>query len=72
LVDERSAQSVPWTLQHLLRRMSLIMAQSDLSQRCKAMSDLGATADLGRHYWIDGSVAVDPTATFGNAVLALD
>jgi hypothetical protein len=36
------------------------MALSDVSQRCKAMSDLGATADIGRRYGLDGSVAFDP------------
>ena len=40
------------------------MALSDVSQRCKAMSDLEATADIGRRYGLDGSVAFDPTATF--------
>jgi hypothetical protein len=39
------------------------MALSDVSQRCKAMSDLGATADIGRRYGLDGSVAFDPTQT---------
>jgi hypothetical protein len=39
------------------------MALSDVSQRCKAMSGLGATADIGRRYGLDGSVAFDPTET---------
>ena len=33
---------------------------SDVSQRCKATSDLGTTADIGRRYGLDGSVAFDP------------
>ena len=37
------------------------MALSDVLLRCKAMSDLGATADIGRRYGLDGSVAFDPT-----------
>jgi hypothetical protein len=39
------------------------MALGDVLQRCKAMSDLGATADIGRRYGLDGSVAFDPTQT---------
>jgi hypothetical protein len=34
------------------------VALSDVSQRCKATSDLGATADIGRRYGLDGSVAL--------------
>ena len=41
------------------------MALSDVSQRCKAMSDLGATAGIGRPYGLDGSVAFDPTLEIG-------
>jgi hypothetical protein len=40
--------------------MSLVLALSDVSQRCKATSDLGAIADIGRPYGLDGSVAFDP------------
>jgi hypothetical protein len=36
------------------------MAQSDVSQCCNAMSDLGDTGDIGRRYGFDGSVAFDP------------
>ena len=36
------------------------MALSDVSLRRKAMSGLGATADIGRRYGLDGSVAFDP------------
>ena len=37
------------------------MALSDVSQRCKATSDLGgATVDIGRPYGLDRSVAFDP------------
>ena len=39
------------------------MALSDVSLRCKAMSGLGATADIGRRYGLDGSVAFDPERT---------
>ncbi len=39
------------------------MALSDVSLRCKAMSGLGATADIGRRYGLDGSVAFDPQET---------
>jgi hypothetical protein len=42
-----------------------LMAQSDVSQRCKAMSDLGPTADMRRRYGLDGSVAFEPEATLG-------
>jgi hypothetical protein len=41
------------------------MALSDVSQRCKATSDLGATADIGRPYGLDGSVAFDPIRDIG-------
>ncbi len=40
------------------------MALCDVSQRCKATSDLGATADIGRRYGLDGSVAFDPQRRF--------
>ena len=41
----------------------LFMALSDVSLRRKAMSGLGATADIGRRYGLDGSVAFDPYPT---------
>ena len=31
------------------------MALSDVALRCEAMSGLGATADIGRRYGLDGS-----------------
>ena len=39
------------------------MALSDVSLRGKAMSGLGATADIGLRYRLDGSVAFDPQQT---------
>jgi hypothetical protein len=36
------------------------MAHRDVSQRCKVTSDLGATADIGRPYGLDGSVDFEP------------
>ena len=36
------------------------MALSDVSLRCKAMSGLGATADIGRRCGLGSSVAFDP------------
>jgi hypothetical protein len=36
------------------------LAQSDVSQRCKAISDLGGTGDIGRRFGLDGSAAFDP------------
>jgi hypothetical protein len=36
-----------------------LLALNDVSLRCKAMSGLGATADVGRRYRLDGSVAFD-------------
>ncbi len=39
------------------------MALSDVSLRRKAVSGLGATADIGRRYGLDGSVAFDPSET---------
>ena len=44
------------------------MALSDVSQRCKAMSGLGATADIGRRYGLDGSVAFDPLRHFAPTI----
>ena len=45
-------------------RCLLKLALSDVSLPCKAMSGLGATADIGRRYGLDGSVAFDPFATW--------
>ena len=42
------------------------MALSDVSLRCKAMSGLGATADIGRRNGLDGSVAFDPIRTLAD------
>ena len=39
------------------------MALSDVALRCEAMSGLGATADIGRRYGLDRSVAFDPEPT---------
>jgi hypothetical protein len=36
------------------------MALIDVSPRCKAMSGLGATADIGRRCGLNGLVAFDP------------
>jgi class 3 adenylate cyclase len=39
------------------------LAQSNVSQRCKAISDLGGIGDIGLRYGLDGSVAFDPERT---------
>ena len=44
------------------------MALNDVSPRCKAMSGLGATADIGRCHGLDGSVAFDPNVWSGRAL----
>jgi hypothetical protein len=48
----------------LLHSTSQLMALRVISLGCKAMSGLGATADIGRHYGLDGSVAFYPRRAF--------
>ena len=56
----------------LHRRRRPYMALSDASPRCKTMSGLGATTDIGRRCGVDGSVANDPKATSSVSVPWVD